>query len=54
MNVWQSHIESNKPSAGRIYWVYGPDKQDVTIIGLKPHPEDKKKAGYKKVKLSDC
>ena len=26
----------------RMYWVYGPDQKDITIIGLEPHPEDKK------------
>ena len=24
--VWQSYIENHTPGAGRIYWVYGPDK----------------------------
>ncbi len=28
------------------------EKSDITIIGLEPHPEDKKSAGYEKVKLS--
>ena len=26
----------------RMYWVYGPDQKDITIIGLEPHSEDKK------------
>src|SRR5688572_6484769 len=29
--VWQSCIENNKPSAGRLYWVYGPEKGVITI-----------------------
>ena len=33
--------------------VYGPDRQDITIIGLEPHPEDKKNGAYDKVSLSD-
>jgi len=52
--VFQSYLENNTPSAGRIYWVYGPDKKDITIIGIEPHPEDKKNGGYDKVKLSEC
>lgn len=52
MKVWQSYLENNTPGAGRLYWVYGPDRQELTIIGLEPHPEDKKKAGYAKVRLS--
>ena len=51
MKVWQSYLENNTPKAGRIYWVYGPDKGDITIIGLEPHPEDKSNA-YQKVTLS--
>ena len=31
----------------------GPDRQDITIIGLEPHPEDKKNGAYDKVTLSD-
>lgn len=49
--VWQSYLENNKPAAGRIFWVYGPDKSDITIIGLEPHPNDKKDA-YQKITLS--
>lgn len=52
--VFQSYLENNTSSAGRIYWVYGPDKKDITIIGIEPHPEDKKNGGYDKVKLSEC
>ena len=51
--VWQSYLENNTPAAGRLFWVYGPDQQEITIIGLEPHPEDRKKAGYTKVSLSD-
>jgi hypothetical protein len=50
--VWQSYLENNTPAAGRLFWVYGPGKGEITIIGLEPHPEDKKKAGYAKVTLS--
>ena len=50
--VWQSYLENNTPAAGRLFWVYGPGKSEITIIGLEPHPEDKKKAGYAKVTLS--
>lgn len=51
--VWQSYLENNTPSAGRLYWIYGPDKNDITVIGLEPHPENKKKDGYNNVTLSD-
>lgn len=52
MKVFESYIENNKPKAGRIFWVYGPNKKDITIIGVEPHPDDKTKS-YEKIELSD-
>ena len=49
--VWESYLENDTPKAGRIFWCYGPEKGDITIVGLEPHPEDKS-SGYKKVTLS--
>src|SRR5690349_7742328 len=39
VKVWQSYLENRKPAAGRLYWVYGPERGVITIIGLEPHPE---------------
>jgi hypothetical protein len=50
--VWQSYLENRNSQAARMYWVYGPGKNEITIIGLEPHPEDKKSSGYAKVRLS--
>ena len=50
--VWQSYLENHNPTAARMYWVYGPGKKEITVIGLEPHPEDKKSSGYAKVRLS--
>ena len=52
MKVWESYLENNTPAAGRIFWVYGPNQGDITIIGLEPHPNDKSNA-YRKVTLSE-
>ncbi len=51
MKVWESYLENNTPAAGRIFWVYGPNQGDITIIGLEPHPDDKSNA-YRKITLS--
>lgn len=51
MKVWESYLENNNSGAMRIFWVYGPDREDITIIGLEPHPNDKKDA-YEKIALS--
>lgn len=52
MRVWQSYLENHNSRAMRMYWVYGPEREDITIIGLEPHPEDKKNGAYNKVVLS--
>lgn len=51
MKVFESYLENRKPKAGRVFWVYGPNKKDITIIGIDPHPEDKSNA-YEKITLS--
>lgn len=44
IKIWQSYLENNTPGAKRIYWHYGPDKKEITIIGIDIHPEDTVKA----------
>ena len=51
MKVWESYLKNKTSGAMRIFWVYGPDREDITIIGLEPHPNDKKDA-YEKIVLS--
>jgi hypothetical protein len=51
--VFESYTENNTPSAGRVFWTYGPGKKKITILGYEPHPEDKKRGAYKRVKLSN-
>jgi hypothetical protein len=52
VKVGQSYLDNKTSGAGRIYWIYGPAKNDITIIGLEPYPEDKKNGGFDKVRLS--
>lgn len=51
--VFQSYLENNTPAAGRLFWVYGPGDGEITVVGLEPHPEDRKSRGYDRVSLSD-
>jgi hypothetical protein len=51
--VFQSYLENNTPGAGRLFWTYGPEPRQITVVGLEPHPDDGKNAAYKRVKLSD-
>lgn len=51
--IWQSYLENRKSAAGRIFWTYGPEKHEITILGMEPHPESQKRGAYDRVKLSD-
>lgn len=51
IKIFQSYLENNVPSAGRIFWAYGPNKGQITILGIEPHPEIKSKS-YSRIRLS--
>ncbi len=51
--IFQSYLENNTPGAGRLFWAYGPEKADITILAIEPHPEDTKRGAYKRIKLSE-
>ena len=53
MKVWQSYLENRRSGARRMFWVYGPNQNEITIIGLEPHPEDAKNGAYDRITLSD-
>lgn len=36
--VFEAYAQNNTPSAYRIFWCYGPDKKQITIIAITPHP----------------
>ena len=52
IKVFQSYLENRTPAAGRLYWAYGPEKSDITILAIEPHPEDQKHGAYQRIKLS--
>jgi hypothetical protein len=52
MKIFQSYLENRTPGAGRIFWAYGPDKGEITVLAIEPHPEDKKRGAYERIKLS--
>lgn len=37
-DVWESYVENRTPSAWRIWWVYGPGADTLTIATIGPHP----------------
>ena len=36
--VYEAYAENQTPGAYRIFWHYGPDKNEITIIAITPHP----------------
>ena len=35
--IFESYVENKTPGAFRIFWHYGPDKREITIIAITPH-----------------
>lgn len=36
--VFEAYAENKTPAAYRIFWYYGPDRKQITIIAITPHP----------------
>ena len=36
--VFEAYAEQSTPAAYRLFWYYGPDKNQITIISITPHP----------------
>ncbi len=36
--LWESYVENRTPSAWRIWWIYGPAPEELTIVTIGPHP----------------
>ena len=52
LKIFQSYLENNTPAAGRLFWAYGPNHGDITVLAIEPHPEDQKRGAYQRLKLS--
>jgi len=52
MKILQSYLENQTPAAGRLFWAYGPDQGDITVLAIESHPEDQKRGAYQRIKLS--
>lgn len=37
-DVFEAYAENNTPGAYRIFWYYGPNKKEITIVAITPHP----------------
>ena len=36
--IFEAYAENNTPAAYRIFWHYGPGKNNITIVAITPHP----------------
>jgi len=36
--VFEAYAENQTPGAYRIFWCYGPSKNEITILAITPHP----------------
>ena len=46
--IFESYLENNTPSAGRVFWCYGKARGEIIVLALEPHPEP---GEYGRVKL---
>ncbi len=38
--VFEAYAQQNTPAAYRVFWCYGPNRGEITIIDIDSHPED--------------
>lgn len=36
--IFEAYIENKTPGAYRIFWYYGPDNNQITVVAITPHP----------------
>ncbi len=36
--VFEAYVQQHTPAAYRLFWCYGPKKDQITVIAITPHP----------------
>ncbi len=36
--VFEAYVQNDTPGAYRVFWCYGPERAQITIIAITPHP----------------
>ena len=36
--IFEAYVQNRTPGAYRLFWCYGPDKGQITILAITPHP----------------
>lgn len=50
VRIWESYLENRKAGARRMFWIYGPETKEITIVGIENHPESGR--GFASVRLA--
>lgn len=50
VRIRESYLENRKAGARRMFWIYGPETKEITIVGIEKHPEPGR--GFARVKLA--
>ncbi len=37
-DVFEAYVENRTPGAYRVFWLYGPESSQITILAITPHP----------------
>ena len=37
-DVFESYAQNKTPGAYRVFWAYGPNKTEITVLAITPHP----------------
>lgn len=51
VRIWESYLENNRSGARRMFWIYGPETKEITIVGIENHPELGR--GFARVRLAE-
>ena len=51
VRIWESYLENKKAGARRVFWIYGPETKEITIVGIENHPEPGR--GFARVRLAE-
>lgn len=36
--VFEAYVQNRTPGACRLFWCYGPNQREITILAITPHP----------------
>ena len=52
VKIFKAILKIGRRPRGGCFWAYGPNKGEITVLALEPHPEDKKRGAYARIRLS--